>query len=181
MNSSRSQAYDKHCTYKAREGRARYHVDLARLQSLCDTNYYRLQGLFPQRLLEEQGTLSPESRKLKLNLNGHVAQAEMKVQEQTRYTTLLSLTFTVPSQDWLPLPDLIVRMYHDVRMAEVISASHFRNLEGRYEYPNPAMHQPDEKHQLNKQLAQWLDHCLAAGYRSDSETERLMSGFSGNP
>ena len=33
-----------------------------------------------------------------------------------------------------------------------------------YSYPNAAMHQPDEKSQLNLFLGEWLSHCLACGH-----------------
>ena len=55
-------------------------------------------------------------------------------------------------------------MYHDARMAEVVSAEHARRLRSIYPYPNEAMHQPDEKAQLNLFLGEWLSHCLACGH-----------------
>ncbi len=49
-----------------------------------------------------------------------------------------------------------VRMYHDARMAEVVSCAGVRRVEPRYAYPNERMHQPDEKAQWNRFLADWL-------------------------
>ena len=68
------------------------------------------------------------------------------------------------SLPWLPVPQLEVRVYHDARMAEVVSAENARRLHIRYPYPNAAMHQPDEKSQLNLFLGEWLSHCLACGH-----------------
>ncbi|WP_121345194.1 DUF1249 domain-containing protein, partial [Pseudomonas aeruginosa] len=65
---------------------------------------------------------------------------------------------------WLPAPRLEVRVYHDARMAEVIGAEQARRLMAIYPYPNQAMHQPDEKNQLNLFLGEWLAHCLACGH-----------------
>ncbi len=64
----------------------------------------------------------------------------------------------------LPVPHLEVQVYHDARMAEVVSAEHTRRLRSIYPYPNEAMHQPDEKAQLNLFLGEWLSHCLACGH-----------------
>lgn len=57
------------------------------------------------------------------------------------------------------MPHLEVQVYHDARMAEVVSAEHTRRLRSIYPYPNEAMHQPDEKAQLNLFLGEWLSHC----------------------
>ena len=65
---------------------------------------------------------------------------------------------------WLPVPRLEVRAYHDARMAEVIGAENARRFRGIYPYPNTAMHQPDEKTQLNLFLGEWLSHCIACGH-----------------
>jgi uncharacterized protein YqiB (DUF1249 family) len=59
------------------------------------------------------------------------------------YTTTLQVR-QEHSLPWLPVPQLEVQVYHDARMAEVVSAEHARRF-GIYPYPNAAMHQPDEK------------------------------------
>ncbi len=140
---------------------SRYHVNLVKLQAECEANYLRLKKLTPSRL---SGTVS----QIQLEYQSHEASACLRIIEQTRYTTLLVLSVTTPLHTWLPLPELTIRMYHDVKMAEVIGANCHRYLHARYEYPNPKMHQPDEKHQLNTLLAEWLDHCMVTGYLPDS-------------
>ncbi|MCY1433372.1 hypothetical protein D9M71_493990 [compost metagenome] len=79
------------------------------------------------------------------------------------YTTTLQVR-QEHSLPWLPVPHLEVQVYHDARMAEVVSAEHTRRLRSIYPYPNEAMHQPDEKAQLNLFLGEWLSHCLACGH-----------------
>jgi uncharacterized protein YqiB (DUF1249 family) len=79
------------------------------------------------------------------------------------YTTTLRVR-QEHSLPWLPVPHLEVQVYHDARMAEVVSAEHTRRLRSIYPYPNEAMHQPDEKAQLNLFLGEWLSHCLACGH-----------------
>ena len=50
---------------------------------------------------------------------------------------------------WLNDPMLKVRLYHDARMAEVISARNHHYIDNN-DYPNWRMHLPDEKFQLNR-------------------------------
>ena len=156
-----------HCPTRQNEYQSRnhrYQVNLVKLQAVCDANYLRLTKIAPDSLKNSPDTTS----QIHLEFNGHKASATLNVLEQTRYTTLIQLFVTTPMHSWLPLPKLTVRMYHDVKMAEVIAADRHRYLNVRYEYPNTHMHQPDEKHQLNALLAEWLDHCMATGYLPDS-------------
>lgn len=56
-----------------------------------------------------------------------------------------------------------VRLYHDATVAEVIAWEGHRRFHARNEYPNPKMHQADEKAQLNRFLGELLELCLAQG------------------
>lgn len=138
--------------------RERYRVDLVALQATCEANYARLMRLLPQmrehcqarRVAMSHGEL----------LLGVLA---LEVTEAGPYTTTLRVR-QEHSLPWLPVPSLEVRVYHDARMAEVVAAAEARRLRARYPYPNAAMHQPDEKSQLNQFLGEWLSHCMAAGH-----------------
>ncbi|MTI15073.1 DUF1249 domain-containing protein [Sansalvadorimonas verongulae] len=145
-----------HTTRNQNRQRSRYHVDLTGLQAVCDANYLRILRITPRGPAGTQ-------RFINIEMQGHEAEACLEIREQTKYTTLLHLSLVQPFHRWLPLPNLSVRLYHDVRMAEVVAADHHRGLDARYSYPNPEMYQPDEKHQLNKLLSEWLQHCLQAG------------------
>ena len=59
--------------------------------------------------------------------------------------------------------ELTIRMYHDARVAEVCSSQQIFRIKPRYDYPNIAMHQCDEKRQINVFLSDWLLHCLRNG------------------
>ncbi len=138
--------------------RERYRVDLVGLQTACELNYVRLMRLLP----DMRSSLG--ERRLSLSEGEHVLGVlALEVLEANPYTTRvrLSLEHSLP---WLPLPRLEVQVYHDARMAEVVAAEHARRLRSVYAYPNDAMHQPDEKHQLNRFLGEWLNHCLACGH-----------------
>ncbi|WP_298186787.1 DUF1249 domain-containing protein [uncultured Pseudomonas sp.] len=138
--------------------RERYRVDLVELQAACEANYARLMQLLPA--MREGG----EARHVALSQGEQqFGVLTLAVLETCPYTSTLSVR-QEPNLDWLPLPQLEVRVYHDARMAEVVGAQSARRFHGRYPYPNAAMHQPDEKTQLNLFLGEWLSHCLACGH-----------------
>lgn len=118
----------------------------------CESNYYRLQCLFPALA---------DCDERRVGLPGREGVSMMlQVLERAPYTTLVEVSQQVDENqsldDWLPQLRLRVRMYHDARMAEVINWSGVRRIEPRYRYPNKRMHQPDEKSQWNRFLADWL-------------------------
>lgn len=86
-----------------------------------------------------------------------------QVIDRSRYTTVINISQENQAH-WLHCQKMQVRLYHDVRMAEVISSQRQRGFQPRYSYPNPSMYHPDEKEQLNRFLATWLEHCLSSGY-----------------
>lgn len=138
--------------------RERYRVDLIDLQATCEANYARLMRLLPDM------RVMPAARRVGVSqgerLLGVLA---LEVLEACPYTTTLQVR-QEHGLPWLPAPQLEVRVYHDARMAEVVCAEKARRFRSRYAYPNAAMHQPDEKSQLNLFLGEWLSHCLACGH-----------------
>lgn len=140
--------------------RERYRVDLVELQAACELNYARLMQLLPA--MREQPDLQP--RRVALSQGEHLLGVlALEVVESCPYTSTIKVR-QEHSLPWLPVPQLEVRVYHDARMAEVIGAQSARRFRGIYPYPNAAMHQPDEKTQLNLFLGEWLSHCLACGH-----------------
>ena len=140
---------------KARE---RYRVDLIGLQAACEANYARLMRLLPDM------RHAPEARRIGVTHGDQMLGVlALEVVLACPYTTTLQVR-QEHSLPWLPVPQLDVRVYHDARMAEVVGAENARRLHIRYPYPNAAMHQPDEKTQLNLFLGEWLSHCIACGH-----------------
>jgi uncharacterized protein YqiB (DUF1249 family) len=150
--------------------KGRYRVDLRALHALCEANYARLLRLFP----DYEGC---NTRQFSL----HHARIQIDVLERSRYTTLFRLQSCRDSHPagvdgdgedpkpasgsslWLSPLRMEVRAYHDAGMLEVVSFQREGRVEGRYSYPNDAMHQEDEKRQQNAFLADWLAHCLHHG------------------
>lgn len=140
-------------------GRERYRVDLCELQASCEANYQRLLTLLPDMRVG-----SPRPRRVALSQGEQLLGVlVLEVLENCPYTTSLRVR-QESHPAWLPTPQLEVRAYHDARMAEVVGAARSRGFRGRYPYPNAAMHQPDEKSQLNLFLGEWLSHCQALGH-----------------
>lgn len=140
-------------------GRERYRVNLRELQASCEANYLRLLKLLP-----DMRGAGPQPRRVAMSQGEQLLGVlVLEVVENCPYTTSLRVR-QEGHPSWLPTPQLEVRAYHDARMAEVVGAARSRWFLGRYPYPNAAMHQPDEKAQLNLFLGEWLSHCQALGH-----------------
>ena len=136
----------------------RYVPDLQQLSSLAEKNYLRFLKLFPDMEAGAERVFVISSG------SSHQARVVIRVEEVHPYTTMLQLVQQGLSPEWIQPPRMQVRLYHDANMAEVLSYQNQRRFEGRYQYPNPTMRLPDEKLQLNRFLADWLDHCLQYGH-----------------
>lgn len=135
----------------------KYVPDLTKQMAICQSNYGRLLRLLPewQASARRDFDLCYESREV---------QVSVWVEEAFRYTSTVVMRQTqTGGSPWLDTPDIVIRIYHDARMAEVICTRRRRHLSGVYSYPNANMHQPDEKFQLNQHLAEWLNQCLSFG------------------
>jgi uncharacterized protein YqiB (DUF1249 family) len=132
-------------------------VDLKAFMADCEANYVRLHKLFPA--IAEQ-----ETKSLTLG-NGSLI---IRVLERAPYTTLVSFCQSGSKQQgWLRLPAFKIRLYHDARLAEVVSCDTQHRVKPRNPYPNDNMHHPDEKAQWNRFLAEWLGQCLQHGYMQE--------------
>ncbi len=138
----------------------KYVPDLSKQMAACEANYLRLMKLMPD--MDDC-----DERCFHVLWHHHRTAVELTVEERFTYTTTLKVKQRYEQQPWIEMPALIVRLYHDARMAEVICRRQRRQLRGRYPYPNKQMHHPDEKAQLNQYLAEWLSQCLAHGHSAE--------------
>ena len=151
-------------TYKER-----YKVDLPLQMAECETNYARLTKLLANNRRDQTGEVQDEFRFM-------VARGAqqwlhlLRITERSPYTTTLELSRTAidTSSNWLKMPRLTLRMYHDAKLAEVLAWEGHKRLRPRYEYPNQSMYQSDEKYQLNCFLGEWLTLCLEHGHSLDT-------------
>ncbi len=140
----------------SKKGKPRYKIDLVGQQALCEHNYARLLLLLPdwETIDECRYAISYGEHEAKLCLN---------IRQRCPYTTVLDVCHEADWGQWLAPPLMQVRIYHDLRMAEVVGALKQNSVAARYEYPNDRMCSPDEKAQWNLFLAEWLRHCIAGG------------------
>ena len=136
----------------------KYRPSLSGLMSLCDINYMLMLRILADK--EEVG----EQRSFFIS---DFLSYRVTVNEVTRYTSLVTISqdANIMGQHLADLfkPAMVVRLYHDARMAEVISSQDIGQIKPRYDYPNVAMHQPDEKQQINLFLKEWLQLCHELG------------------
>lgn len=134
----------------------KYVPDLTQQMAICQLNYGRILRLLPEMQASAR-------RQFSLSYQAREVQVSLWVEEAFRYTSTVVMQQTqTGGSPWLESPDIVVRLYHDARMAEVVCTRR-RQLSGVYHYPNEQMHQPDEKYQLNQFLAEWLNQCLRFG------------------
>ncbi|MCU4675325.1 DUF1249 domain-containing protein [Catenovulum sp. 2E275] len=142
----------------------KYVPDLVALNSLCERNFMLL-----ERLVDSW------------EIAGHINQFEtspsfvfqIKVLELSRYTNLLEIRQLSTSLPDFLQPKVQVRVYHDAKMAEVIKSQNISRIQPSYIYPNKQMHQPDEKHQINLFLHDWLVFCKEQGMSLPSQVAGL--------
>ncbi|OXS14153.1 hypothetical protein CGX12_15865 [Zobellella denitrificans] len=134
----------------------RKHVpDLKALQRTCDTNYLALMKLLPK------GATAGES--VSVGISDQVLFV-LRVLEIAPYTWHVSIEQCTPGLPSFMRMKVRVRLYHDVRMAEVCASQQIFALQPSYDYPNKNMHHPNEKEQVNLFLAEWLRCCLYHGF-----------------
>lgn len=136
----------------------RYVPDVRGMMAECEANYARLLKLVPEKGARKLAVIYP---------NGQLITIQFEVLESFRYTSTVRLSQCEAYCNWLTLPDMTIRLYHDARMAEVVDARHMRQLKGIYGYPNEQMLHTDEKVQRNMYLSEWLCYCLQHGHISE--------------
>lgn len=137
-------------TVKHNIGR-KYVPNLPNMLAVCDANYMRLIKLLPDCDTEQLHYQFGVTSGLRY---------QIRIVECSRYTSTLDLQ-QMPDQlpDFLQ-PSMRVRIYHDAKMAEVLTCQHIGNFDSSYSYPNNQMHQKNEKEMVNRFLAEWLIFCL---------------------
>ncbi len=85
----------------------------------------------------------------------------LEILEEFKYTTSIRVNIESKTTElWQPRVSMQVQMYHDAKLAEVVSVGPPGRLKAIYDYPNDAMLQPDEKAQCDRFLGECVNHCL---------------------
>ncbi|WP_396588393.1 DUF1249 domain-containing protein [Bermanella sp. R86510] len=133
-----------------------YVPDLSGMASVCEANFARLMRLLPDMA-------AGHGRHVYFMEGTNHTAIRLTITEQFKYTLTILVEQTSRLHDYLNPPSMEVRLYQDVRMAEVIRYDTYHRFNGIYHYPNEHMHHPDEKQQINAFLGEWLEHCLEHG------------------
>lgn len=138
----------------------RYKIDLPAMMADCEANYQNL-----QRLLA-----SGDGGDTCILLEGAESRVVLRTREQTPYTALVEMSVDegVDKPAWLAAPTLLVRLYHDARLAEVVSFAGFRRSRLHGATATRPLFHGDEKAQWNEFLAEWLRYCLRHGLANQS-------------
>jgi len=120
---------------------------------IYDDNFRRLMLLMPE--------LRAFGRQHRTTFNQEGLHVD--VLEKHKYTTVINLTQNLPLKFLsTAMSSMIVRVYHDAEVAEVMSYQRQYRLKVKYDYPNPEMCQVREKQRVNEFLGEWLDFCLVS-------------------
>ena len=124
----------------------RYQPNVSEFLALCGRNYHKIQLWLPQEIKVGSQWL----------VNNHFGQLEVVLIENTQYTQLIEISRPINTDNFVNQPKMLVRVYHDAQLAEVLSSQQIYRLNPVYDYPNPKMHQRNEKYQINAFLEELL-------------------------
>jgi uncharacterized protein YqiB (DUF1249 family) len=154
-----------------------FRVDIKGHHALCEMNFFRLEKLMPgyKNGISHWGYQFGGTH----GSSNILASVQIKIIDRAPYTTTVEFiqspdqrgTF---SDNLLPETKLVVRLYNDVKMAEIVSWDQHRNWLPQYAYPNRQMYHPDEKLELNRFLGDWLAFCRKQGFISFNNCEQVL-------
>ena len=128
----------------------------AALMDLYENNFLRLKKLIPHLKRAEGESVSFVVGCLDL---------ELSVIEQSKFTTLLTLTYSFERKHGqVREPNLLIRVYHDVGLAEALSGELHHGRLSLHNVPDTAIM---ERWHLNRFLYKWLGFSLHIGHGFD--------------
>jgi uncharacterized protein YqiB (DUF1249 family) len=128
----------------------------ASLMDLYECNYINIRRLI---------TVMPPSQIYRVSRVVDSLNLHLQVIERFRYTTELSLTYHFYRDTGIVAePDLRIKVYHDARLAEVMSAQR-RNSPGFGISAEGAKTELRARWRVNRFLYKWLSYCLHQGHR----------------
>jgi uncharacterized protein YqiB (DUF1249 family) len=131
------------------------------LMSLYESNYIRLGWLIPRLHEIETSCVSHVEGDCPLHL---------RIDERTKYTTLLTLTYLFEDGDErIADPDLLIRVYHDARLAEVQACARWHRHTMLEAIRSDLVRALGDRWLRNIMLNKWLDYCFERGHRFVAE------------
>ncbi|MFT7562059.1 MAG: hypothetical protein ACI93R_003993 [Flavobacteriales bacterium] len=134
-------------------------LDLVEHLSICEFNYHAFMSILPGLLDGREQWHFGVGETVGSKLDYLIVHAQLL--ERSPYTSFIGIDQDVGDNT---LPTMKVRLYHDAKVAEIISWGGHRHWQPLYEYPNPKMYQPDEKQAVNRFVRDWLVFCRKTGF-----------------
>ena len=142
-------------------------MTFAALMEMYEENYLALRRLCPDLRELPEAAVSRVNGALDLHL---------ELQERTRYTTTLRLTYVFEDAGEQHLrPDLRIRLFHDARQAEVLGR--YCRQSGRDLMIDSLTGQAGLgcRWRHNRFLYKWLRYCLRQGHRFHSDAAAALA------
>ncbi len=124
----------------------RYQPNVSDFLALCGRNYGYMQKWLPLDIAVGQSWL----------LDGEFGALIIRIVENTKYTQLVEISRPLVAMEFVNTPKVLVRIYHDAQLAEVLTGQQIYQLRPVYDYPNLRMYHSDEKYQVNAFLEELL-------------------------
>jgi len=127
------------------------------LEQICESNFQKLFKLIPNLLSVQETAIGLAPLDTTLHL---------KVIDQTPYTMTVELShcFEKNRDEYLE-PAVIIRIYLDAQLAEVLSDHARLSVSRVFQDPGLSSDIMNYKWRLNYFLQKWLDHCLKKNYQ----------------
>ncbi|MDG2090776.1 MAG: DUF1249 domain-containing protein [Gammaproteobacteria bacterium] len=143
-----------------------YSIDLSAQMAVCDANFIRILQLLPSLEFGSKREISLNNQ-LRVQIEDCLT-TTLEVIESFKYTSTIRIANLHNQSDsnkgsYYQSPEMLIRMYHDAKTAEVISYQQARYFKAKYPLPNKGMYQADEKDQINFFLSEWLSFCKKEG------------------
>ena len=129
----------------------RYRPNVSDFLALCGRNYGYMLKWLPLDIAIGQSW----------QLKGEFGILVVRILENTKYTQLVEISRPLATGEFVNTPKVLVRIYHDAKLAEVLTGQQIYQLRPVYDYPNVRMYQSDEKYQVNA----FLEELLKIGYQ----------------
>lgn len=154
--------------------RRRYVTDLKELHSMAERNYAGLLRILPEQVLPKYANTSPNNEEPAWRIKiGSQLDFEITLGLQAPYTTDVIVRQLAASTELVEKAqnehqfhqvEFAVRLYHDVRMAEITDYQGATQLTALGPGKEPKRGAgPDEKRQLSRLLADWVKICIHHG------------------
>ena len=138
------------------------------LMTLYESNYIKLSQLTTEFEWSGWSMVSTSARDKDLH-------AQLVRREP--YTTTLKLTYWFEESGGVlvPDPDLILRVYHDARLAEAVSGRDRHTHHKLRELAGDSSSELDRRWRINMMLNKWLDYLFDVGHCLHRPTENAVS------